>query len=378
MRRFPTAGPVAPADHYHLPPLSRIGRDRVLDEAEWGQYFVVYGPPQTGKTTTLIALRDLLNERGYRCVYASFRGTHPDSDDLGAAMAAVLERLASEARATLGDDFLARESPGILDGKSETLAFYLAVHRWAAADPKPLALLLDDVDSLPGYCFDSLMHQIRAGYENCSPQFPRTMAVCGIRRIEYFAIQREVPFNCVSNAYRIGDFSEDEIRALLGQHTEETGQPFSPEAVEEIRRATAGQPWLVNALADSACFDDPDGQHRPAAITEEAVTAARERLLRARPLPLRQVADRLDEESVRQVVEPIFAGERAFCSFEDWTYATALGLVRPDRPGRLPNPIHCEVLRTTLAARNADDTIPPPGHSVPPEVPAPSRPAIHR
>ena len=378
MRRFPTAGPVAPADHYHLSPLSRIGRDRLLDEAEWGQYFVVYGPPQSGKTTTLIALRDLLNERGYRCVYASFRGTHPDSDDLGAAMAAVLERLASEATATLGDDFLARESPGILDGKSETLAFYLAVHRWAAADPKPLALLLDDVDSLPRQCLDSLLDQIRTGFEEDPPRCPRTMAIGGIRRIDDFAVRRGVPFNCISKAYRIDDFSEDEVRALLGQHTEETGQPFSPEAVEEIRRATAGQPWLVNALADGACFDDPDGQHRPAAITEEAVTAARERLLRARPLPLRQVADRLDEESVRQVVEPIFAGERAFCSFEDWTYATALGLVRPDRPGRLPNPIHCEVLRTTLAARRAADTLPPPGPSVPTEVSPPPRPAIHR
>lgn len=361
MRRFPTAGPVAPADHYHLPPLSRVDRDRLLREVESEHYFVVHGPPQTGKTTTLLALRDLLNERGYRCLYASLRDTAPDDDDLDRAMAAVLDRLASEATATLGDDFLARESPGMLAKYGPESAFFAAVTDWAGSASKPLALLLDDADSLQWRCLASLRHQVRAGYEEYPRRFPRTMAIGGIRRVDSLTLGGDIPFNCISGAYRLGDFSEEEVRALLGQHTEETGQPFSPEAIEEICRATAGQPWLVNALADDACFGRPDSPDLHSAITEEAVAAARERLLSARPLPLRQVADRLREESVRRVVEPIVTGDRPSWSRDDGTYARDLGLISQDRPLRIANPIFREVLRTTSAAGSA-----------------PSRPALHR
>lgn len=353
MRRFPTAGPVAPAEHYHLSALPRLGRDRILEEVECWNYFVVHGPPQTGKTTTLVALRDLLNESGYRCLYASLRGTDPDDDDLESAMAAVLERLASEASATLDDDFLARESSGILADRTPTCAFLIAVTRWATSASKPLALLLDDVDSLREHCFDSLLDQIRVGFETRPRRFPATMAIGGIRRIDAFAIRRGVLFNCITKAYRIGDFSEDEIRTLLGQHTAETGQPFSPDAFEEIRRTTAGQPWLVNALADGACFGNPDGPAPRAAITGEAVAAARERLLRARPRPLRQVADRVDEEGVRPVVERLFTGERPTGPSDDWTYARDLGLLRPETPLRFANPIYREILRTTCAPASA-------------------------
>ena len=41
---------------------------------------------------------------------------------------------------------------------------------------------------------------------------------------------------------------------LLAQHTEDTGQAFSPESLETIRTQTQGQPWRVNALASEACF----------------------------------------------------------------------------------------------------------------------------
>ena len=50
----------------------------------------------------------------------------------------------------------------------------------------------------------------------------------------------------------LGDFSREQTQALLGQHTEETGQAFAPEALEAVWTQTRGQPWLVNALAAAA------------------------------------------------------------------------------------------------------------------------------
>ena len=56
------------------------------------------------------------------------------------------------------------------------------------------------------------------------------------------------PFNIKLESLRLGDFSEREIRALLTQHTDATGQAFTEEAQALIRTRTAGQSWLVNAL----------------------------------------------------------------------------------------------------------------------------------
>ena len=71
MRSFNTAGPVKPDKHYCIPPLERIDLDEVLGLVRDERYFVLHAPRQTGKSSALLALADVLNERGYRCVYAT-------------------------------------------------------------------------------------------------------------------------------------------------------------------------------------------------------------------------------------------------------------------------------------------------------------------
>ena len=73
MRFFNTEGPVRADDHYCIPPLERLDLDAVLDLVRSKKYFVLHAPRQTGKTSALLALRDLLNSGAagdYRCVYA--------------------------------------------------------------------------------------------------------------------------------------------------------------------------------------------------------------------------------------------------------------------------------------------------------------------
>ena len=74
VRKFNTEGPVVAADHYHIPPLERIDLDAGLGLIRDKKYFVLHAPRQTGKTSALLALRDLLNGGGQgdlRCVYAN-------------------------------------------------------------------------------------------------------------------------------------------------------------------------------------------------------------------------------------------------------------------------------------------------------------------
>ena len=86
MRWFNTAGPVDAADHYLIPPLSRIDLDGALRLVREKKYFVLRAPRQTGKTSALLALADLLNERGYHCLYVTVETARTAGDDVAQAL----------------------------------------------------------------------------------------------------------------------------------------------------------------------------------------------------------------------------------------------------------------------------------------------------
>ena len=108
MRFFNTEGPVVAQRHYCIPPLERFDLDEVLALIGRMRYFVLHAPRQTGKTSALLALRDLLNSGAagdYRCVYVNVEAAQAVREDVGRAMRVIVGRLASRAR-LLGDGFL--------------------------------------------------------------------------------------------------------------------------------------------------------------------------------------------------------------------------------------------------------------------------------
>ena len=101
MRRFNTEGPIIAADHYFVPALERINPDEVLDLIRSKRYFVLHAPRQTGKTSTLLALRDLLNSGASgdcRRVYVNVETAQAAREDVDCAMRAILSALATRAR----------------------------------------------------------------------------------------------------------------------------------------------------------------------------------------------------------------------------------------------------------------------------------------
>ncbi len=75
MRFFNTAGPIKPEMHYCIPPLERLNMDEVHALIRDAKYFVLHAPRQTGKTSALLTLCDLLNAQDtYRCVYVNVEG----------------------------------------------------------------------------------------------------------------------------------------------------------------------------------------------------------------------------------------------------------------------------------------------------------------
>ena len=370
MRFFNTSGPIVPADHYHIPPLERLDLDEVLRLIRTKRYFTLHAPRQTGKTSALFALRDLLNAGSagdFRAVYVNVEVAQPSREDRRSAMREILGELGSEAEESLGDSFVNRIWPEALERRGPGGALREVLGRWAQDAPAPLVVLVDEIDALIGDTLISVLRQLRAGYPHRPGRFPQTVILCGVRDVRDYRMQSEaagaqisggIAFNIAARHLRLGDFGKSEVESLLARHTEETGQRFSPEARETIWRQTEGQPWLVNALAAEACFEDPSGRERAREITLAAIREARERLILSRAAPLDQLAHKLAENRVRRVVEPLLTGaDRRRYGAADLEYVRDLGLIAREGTPRVANPIYAEVIPRALTAVVEDDLV---------------------
>ena len=369
MRFFNTEGPIRPDDHYHVPPLDRVNLDDLLGLVRDKRYFVLHAPRQTGKTSALLALRDLLNGGGdYRCVYVTVEAAQALREDVAEGVRTVLAEVGLQASVTLGDETLEGIWPGVLERVGPGQALRQALLRWSMADPQPLVLLIDEIDALVGDTLLSVLRQLRAGYPDRPGRFPHSVILCGVRDVRDYRIYSTArkalvlggsAFNIKSKSLRLGDFTEAETRALLAQHTAQTGQAFTADALATVWTRTAGQPWLVNALCREACFENPAGRDRSRAISEGDILDAQERLILGRVTHLDDLADKLREDRVRRVVAPMLTGDTDRGSYADRNrdveYARDLGLLAQHNAKRIANPIYAEVIPRELTWVTQDD-----------------------
>ena len=360
MRYFNTTGPVDAEMHYHVAPLSRLDVDDLLLLIRQQKYFVLHAPRQTGKTSALLALRNRLNGGGeFRCVYVNVEVGQAARENVHEGVRAILSALARAARHAVGDRFVADVWRRILDEAGPNDALGEVLSRWAEAEAKPLVLMIDEIDALIGDTLLTVLRQLRAGYPERPRRFPQSVILCGVRDVRDYRIRSTAEnaiitggsaFNVKAESLRLGDFSKQEVGHLLAQHTAETGQEFTAQARRTIWELTAGQPWLVNALAYESCFRDKGGRDRSRPITADAIQAAREQLILRRETHLDQLADKLQEERVRRVIEPLLSGTAAAASMQadDIQYVRDLGLVALQRPLRIANPIYREVIPREL------------------------------
>ena len=364
MRYFNTEGPVEAEDHYCIPPLERVDLDEILQLIKWKKYFVLHAPRQTGKTSMLKALAERINAEGeYRCLYINVEPAQAHRDDIASAIPTVLTELGNRALLVLGDETVESLINEVLPHKPAGMALNVLLTRWTAAAPKPLVLLVDEIDTLIGDSLISVLRQLRAGYDLRPTHFPQSVILCGVRDVRDYRIFSAKDqnyttggsaFNIKAESLRLGDFSETEMRALLAQHTAETGQVFEDRATERIWELTLGQPWLVNALAQQVCFKERAGRDRSRAIGVTVIDAAKETLILNRVTHLDQLAARLAEGRVRRVIEPMLAGGKPRHSPTDLEYVRDLGLVALEGPVRIANPIYAEVVPRELTRQLQD------------------------
>ena len=289
MRYFNTDGPVFPSEHYCIPPLGRVDLNEILRLIEWNKYLVLHAPRQTGKTSMLKALAERLNASDqYRCVYINIEAAEISRGAVDTAVPVILSELSKRALMMIGDASVRSLRKEVLEDETPATALNVLLSRWSAADSKPLVLMVDEIDILVGDALISVLRQLRSGYDLGPRYFPQSVILCGVRDVRDYRIYSAQDknytsggsaFNIKAKSIRLGDFTETEVRTLLAQHTAETGEAFEQNAMERVWELTRGQPWLVNALALQACFEDRAGRDRSRAIGEAAIDEAKETLI---------------------------------------------------------------------------------------------------
>jgi DNA polymerase III delta prime subunit len=323
MRFFTTEGPVNCAKHYCLPPLERFSLDEIVALIAQEKYFLLHAPRQTGKTSCLLALAEYLNRQGdYHAVYANIEAAQALREDVAQAMATVVTYIATSAATLTGDSIAVPLMQEVLETNAPGAVLGVFLTHWCQLLDKPLVLFLDEVDALVGDTLISLLRQLRAGYPTRPHAFPQSLILCGVRDLNSavptgrgghnpsspIGTHDYRAFNIKAESLRLGDFVQPEVETLLLEHTHETGQVFTPDALERVWELTQGQPWLVNALAYETTWEMKEGRDRSQPITAERVREAKEALILRRVTHLDQLADKLREPRVRRVVEPMLRG----------------------------------------------------------------------
>lgn len=320
-------------------------------------YFVVHAPRQTGKTTSLRALaRRLTAEGRYAALCFSCEMGRPFEDDVEAAAKAIWSAIEQLASRELPEDL---RPPSPIPAAEGTF-LYKQLSRWAEVCPRPLVLVFDEIDALAGRSLYSVLSQLRVGFPERPAAFPSSVILSGMRDVrDYKAASgggpvrmgSSSPFNVKEKSVLLANFTETEVRELYAQHTAETGQAFTKEAISTVMSLTQGQPWLTNALAREVV--EELGPLPSEAITEAHIIQAKERLILSRATHLDSLLARLREDAVRRVLEPVLAGELpGGATFDaDFEYVVDLGLVAPGLPVRIANPIYREIIVRVLAAQ---------------------------
>ena len=358
-RFFNTAGPVRADWHYLIAPLSRWNMDDILRLLAQGKYFVLHAPRQTGKTSCLLALMDYLNAQGsYQALYVNVEAAQAARNNIAQAMTTICRAIAYRGRAHLNNLDLLSIVDTVLATQDSTGALTEVLSRWTSESKHPIILILDEVDALVGDTLISLLRQLRSGYDQRPQAFPLSVILCGVRDVRDYRIHtsgQEIitggsAFNIKAKSLRLGNFIEPDVKALLLQHTETTGQVFTSEALDFVWRQTQGQPWLVNALAYEACFELKVGRDRTQPITLELMKTARETLIQRRDTHLDQLTDKLKEPRVHQIISQLLTTDERSQELpnDDVQYVTDLGLITSHPALQIANPIYQEIIPREL------------------------------
>ena len=363
-RFFNTTGPCNPEKHYTLAPSKRLVGSQLSRYIESELFWVLHAPRQSGKTTFLQSwMREINSSDKAVACYVSVERCQdfPDADD---AIPAICEAIIDYASTWLSPSFVP-----VLPKESPASALSVILSEWARlVAPKPLVVLFDEVDVLEDQSMVSFLRQLRGGFAKRGiGTFPVSVALVGMRDLKDYLIKSKdgkqvnpgSPFNIKQDSATLNNFSADDVKELALQHTTETGQIFSEKSFSLVYDFARGQPWLTNSLLQKCIWTlCPNGEN----VEEEHIYTAREMLIKERAVHLDSLAERLKDQRVRKVVQPMLTGtiNPEAMEGDDFRFTLDMGIVSIENGNPvIANPIYREIIPRVLN-EHYQLSIPPP------------------
>jgi hypothetical protein len=320
------------------------------------QYFVIHAARQSGKTTYLQDLTRRLNDGGqYYALYCSLERVQGIIDPKDGIPAIIRSMMVYFKNSKLPNS---EEFASDADYADYNNVLLTSLTAYCMLLDKPLVILFDEADCLSEDTLILFLRQLRSGYnERSIVPFVHSLSLVGMRNIRDYkakirpdsqSMGTASPFNIVTESLTLKNFTKEEIASLYRQHTDETGQIFEDAAIELIWEQTQGQPWLVNAIAREVIVKILQSDYTKP-VTAELVEEAIQTIILRRDTHIDSLLERLKEERVRRVIEPVIMGGWIDTTTDDFYYTRDLGLIRvtPDKI-EPANPIYAEVIVRTL------------------------------
>ncbi|MCG9127012.1 AAA-like domain-containing protein [Candidatus Poribacteria bacterium] len=257
MRRFGTQGPVHPDRNYIVTRTEEI--DDFIRRIQDGRYIVVFAPRQTGKTTFFLrALEVLANpESIYLTIQLNFEEYHNSHqsifythllqdiyDEIEKALQLRNERISNSLQTYIDDADLTEHI--------SMRRFFMGLEKIIRKEYniERIILIIDEFDGIPEEAVTGFLHSLRRIYlSDSTERCPHSVGIVGVKNITQLNFDRSIsPFN-VQDEFYLPNFNIEQVRELLLQYTHEVGQQFDPMVIESIHKQTAGQPFLVNRIA---------------------------------------------------------------------------------------------------------------------------------
>ena len=252
-RYFETQGPVDATVNYVVPRTAELAA--LMQRIKLGRYIVIFAPRQTGKTTFFrTALKTLMVEEPDFCpIELNFQVYK------NVASAAFYAHLYEQMREGIENVFRQRQAAvpkqlrrflevSTITDHLSMLDFFKRLRGVLA--PQRFFIMMDEFDGIPDAIVSDFLYSLRQTYhEEMASRCPFSIGIVGVKNLTQLNYDRTIsPFN-IQEEFHLPNFTLAQVQELLAQYTAEVGQPFDPAVVETLHRQTAGQPFLVNRLA---------------------------------------------------------------------------------------------------------------------------------
>ena len=264
MKSFNTTAVCIPSKHYMVDLSDRVKEIKKL--VDDGKYFTINRARQYGKTTTLTALKRVIQEE-YIVVALDFQSIDNDVFESGATFSQALARIIIDAHefedvAVPDNTISALEEFANSDTKKVKMdGLFRILKRWIKRSDEPIVLIIDEVDSATNnQVFLDFLAQLRDGYigrdTDGAPAF-QSVILAGVTDVKHLkskirseeGSKENSPWNIAADFTIDMSLSKDGIKGMLDEYEADHHTGMDTEAIaKSIREYTNGYPFLVSRI----------------------------------------------------------------------------------------------------------------------------------